>query len=84
MARGPYDPANPEDYTGAAIRVAREQDAWIFHSNWATNVQVPGIPNTGKSLVVAPSGDLVMEAPAQASGLLLAWKSSIDEAWVAD
>lgn len=84
MARGPYDPANAEDYVGCAIRVAREQRAWILHSNWATNVQAPGIPNTGKSLVIAPSGEVIMEAPAQASGLLLAWRRSLDEAWIAD
>jgi predicted amidohydrolase len=84
MARGPYDPANPEDYTRAATRVAAEQDAWILHSNWATNVQAPGIPNTGKSMVIAPSGDIILEAPAQEAGLLLAWKSSLDEAWIPD
>jgi predicted amidohydrolase len=84
MARGPYDAGNAEDYAGCAIRVAREQHAWILHSNWATNVQAPGLPNTGKSLVIAPSGEVIMEAPARAAGLLLAWKRSFDEAWVAD
>lgn len=84
MARGPHDPSNAEDYTACAIRVAREQSAWILHSNWATNVQAPGIPNTGKSLVIAPTGEVIMEAPAQVSGLLLAWKRSLDEAWIVD
>jgi predicted amidohydrolase len=84
MARGPYDPSNPDDYAGCAVRVAMEQDAWIVHSNWATNVQAPGIPNTGKSMAIAPSGDIVLEAPARKAGLLLSWKSSLDEAWVED
>jgi predicted amidohydrolase len=84
MARGPYDPTNAEDYAGCAMRVAREQGAWILHSNWATNVQAAGIPNTGKSMVIAPSGEILMEAPAQVSGLLLAWKDSLDGAWIAD
>jgi predicted amidohydrolase len=84
MARGPYDPGNAEDYAGCAMRLAREQNAWILHSNWATNVQAPGLPNTGKSLVIAPTGEVMLEAPAHAAGLLLAWKPSLDDAWVAD
>jgi predicted amidohydrolase len=84
MARGPYDPGNAEDYAGCAVRIATEQRAWILHSNWATNVQAPGIPNTGKSMVIAPSGDIVREAPAQQAGLLLSWKPTLAEAWVED
>jgi predicted amidohydrolase len=83
MARGPHDPLDPGDYATSAIRMAREQSAWILHSNWATNVQVPGLPNTGKSLVISPSGEMILEAPAQTSGFLLAWENSLDDAWIA-
>ena len=84
MARGPYNPSNAEDYAACAVRIAIERGAWILHSNWATNVQVPGLPNTGKSMVIAPSGEIVFEAPQQQAGLLLSWKSTLDEAWVED
>jgi predicted amidohydrolase len=82
MARAPYNPADPEDYAACAVRVATGQDVWIIHSNWATNIQVPGLPNTGKSLVIAPSGEIVLEAPAQTAGILLSWKDSLAEAWL--
>lgn len=82
MARGPIDANNPEDYTLQAIRVAQEQRAWIVHSNWADHVQAPGMPHTGRSMVVSPSGAVVLEAPAQRPGLLLTWESPIDMAWI--
>lgn len=81
MARGEVDPGNPEDYTLQAIRIAREQEAWLLHSNWANNVQLPGLPHTGKSMVVSPAGTIALEAPAHAPGLLLAWESS-EKAWI--
>jgi predicted amidohydrolase len=82
MARGPMDPSNPEDYTVHATELAKQQNAWVLHSNWARHVDAPGIPHTGKSMVIAPDGSVVLEAPAQAPGLLLAWESSLEKAWV--
>jgi predicted amidohydrolase len=82
MARGAVDVENPEDYTLQAMRVALQQEAWVLHSNWATNVEVPGLPNTGKSMVVSPEGAIALEAPSKLPGLLLAWELSLEKAWV--
>jgi predicted amidohydrolase len=70
----------------AAVRataLARQQGAWLFHSNWAVNVEAPSLPHTGKSLVISPQGELVLEAPARQAGILIAWERSLDRAWVA-
>ena len=84
MARGPYVPHSADDYGACAVRVATEQQAWIIHSNWATNIQIPGLPNTGKSMVIAPSGEIMLEAPAQEPGLLLPWKEAPGGRWAPD
>ena len=55
----------------------------MLHSNGAITVEAPKLRRTGKSLVISPDGELALEAPAHAPGLLLAWKPTIDEAWVA-
>ena len=82
MARGPMDSSNPEDYTVHATQLARQQKAWILHCNWASHVDAPGIPHTGKSMVISPDGSIELEAPAQEPGLLLTWESSLEKAWV--
>lgn len=76
MARGPMDPDSPEDYTVHATQLAAQQHAWVLHSNWARHVDAPGIPNTGKSMVITPDGVIALEAPEKAPGLLLSWEAS--------
>jgi predicted amidohydrolase len=82
IIRVPMDPSNPEDVTHLALRLASDQDAWLYHSNWAFNVEVPSLPNTGRSFLVSPAGQITIEAPPQVPGLLLAWETSLDTAWM--
>jgi predicted amidohydrolase len=84
IVRGDIDPNNPDDVTHLAQRLAAEQQAWLYHSNWAFNVEVPSLPNTGRSFAVAPSGESTIEAPPQAPGLLLAWHTTQGAAWLPD
>jgi predicted amidohydrolase len=82
IVRGAINPNNPDDVTHLAQRLADDQDAWLYHSNWAFNVEVPSLPNTGRSFAVAPTGEITIEAPPQTPGLLLAWETSQDAAWI--
>ncbi|MEM7016501.1 MAG: carbon-nitrogen hydrolase family protein [Pseudomonadota bacterium] len=82
MARGAINLDDPEDYVYNATTLAKAQNATIFHSNWANNIGAPGIPNTGKSLVISATGDITLEAPEQQPGLLLTWESP-ERAWIA-
>jgi predicted amidohydrolase len=82
MARGPMQLNNPEDYAVCASQLAEQQGAWVLHSNWAQHVDAPDLPFTGKSMVISPLGSIVLEAPPRETGLLLSWKTSMDEAWI--
>jgi predicted amidohydrolase len=82
IVRGTVDPTNPEDVTLLAQQLARDQDASVYHSNWAFNIEAPSLPNTGRSFAVSTSGQIAVEAPPQIAGLLLTWETTLAAAWI--
>ncbi len=75
--------ARPPSQPDIAIDLARRHRSWIFHSNWARHIEAPQIKHMGRSLVIAPTGEVKLEAPANETGLLLCWLEDSREAWKA-
>lgn len=71
----------PQSEPDKAMRLARRHNSWVFHSNWARHIEAPQLKSMGRSLVISPSGEVKLEAPANKTGLLLSWIDEPKEAW---
>ena len=66
----PAQPTEPPAYMDDAMRIARSHGSWLVQTNWPNALNRPEESvDGGRSIVVSPTGDKLIELPRQAAGL---------------
>jgi predicted amidohydrolase len=63
-------PMDPPEHVQQAQRLARRTGAWVVQANWPNALNYPETsPGTGRSVVIAPDGNILLALPPAAPGV---------------
>lgn len=66
----PAQPTEPPGYMHDAMQIARSHGCWLVQTNWPNGLNRPEESvDGGRSIVVSPAGERLIELPRQAAGL---------------